>query len=99
MAISIGHTVFTIIVNFCKPVMIKITKTVVEVDNIQFYNEVKRVCEEINRFDRRRIGCKFPVFKRELGLKLTQLQFFKVCEECGIEVKRDIVFLDQFKSI
>ncbi len=78
--------------------MIKITKTTIEVDKTQFYNEVKRVCEEVEKFNKTQIALKFPAFKRELGLKITELQFFNLCAECGISVRRGVVWFDQFRE-
>lgn len=79
--------------------MIKITKTIIDVDKTEFYNEVKRVCEDIQRFNRSSIGTKFTTFKRELGLKITPLQFYNLCAECGIVVRRDVIWFDQFDQL
>lgn len=78
--------------------MIKITKTIVEVTPEEFYNEIKRVCKEVQTFNRNLIGAKYSTFKRELGLKTTPLQFYNICNECGISVRRDIIFFDQFNK-
>lgn len=79
--------------------MITITKTIIEVDLVQFKEEIRQICERISNHNRSRIGTKFTEFKRELGLKITELQFFDLCVQCGIEVRRNIIFHDQFKQL
>lgn len=79
--------------------MIQITKTTIEVDLIQFKNEIRQICERSEVHNRSLIGSKFAKFKRELGLKISELQFFDLCVQCGIEVRRNIIFHDQFKQI
>lgn len=77
--------------------MIKITKTTIEVNEFEFYNEVKRICLELESITPNQIGAKFSVFKQELGLKITELQFFKLCKECGIEIHpRKYISFSQF---
>lgn len=78
--------------------MIQITKTTIEVEPIQFKDEIRQICERSEIHNRSLIGTKFPKFKRELGLKITELQFFDLCVQCGIEVRRNIIFHDQFKQ-
>ncbi len=78
--------------------MIQITKTTIEVDLVQFKEEIRRVCERSASHNFQIIGSGFPIFKKELGLKLTHLQFFDLCVQCGIEVRRNIIFHDQFKQ-
>lgn len=78
--------------------MIRITKTIVGVDNATFYDTLKQLCFDFKKHNRSLIGLKYSKIKSELGLKLTPLQFFKICEECGIEIRRDILFFDQFKT-
>lgn len=76
--------------------MIKITKTVIEVSPTQFYDEIKRLCMEFKKYAPNRFAANFAMFKRELGLKMTELQFLNMCEECGISIKRSAVYFDQF---
>lgn len=79
--------------------MMQITKTTIEVNLVQFKEEIKKVCERVSNHNRSRVGTKFNEFRRELGLKITELQFFDLCVQCGIEVRRNIIFHDQFKQI
>lgn len=75
-----------------------ITKVTIKIDESQFKEEIRQICESISRFNRSQIGAKFPVFRRELGLKITELQFFELCERCGIEVRRNAIYFDQFEQ-
>lgn len=75
-----------------------ITKVTIEIEEPQFKEEIRQICETISRFNRSQIGAKFAVFKRELGLKITELQFFELCERCGIEVRRNLIYFDQFQQ-
>lgn len=59
---------------------IKITKSTIEVDHGEFYTEIKSICQQIQKFNKSQIGAKYPVFKRALGLKTTELEFFNLCE-------------------
>ena len=76
--------------------IIKIIKTESDVNLQQFRSEIKRICELCNAYNRSQIGAKFPIFKRELGLKITELQFFQICESAGIEVRQKTIWFDQF---
>ena len=64
----------------------------------EFYSEIKLIIERIQEFNKSQVGVKFPVFKRELQLKITELQFFELCKEANIEVRRNIVWFDQFEN-
>lgn len=75
---------------------IKITKSTIEVNPDEFYQEIKTICQQIQKFNKSQIGAKYPVFKRALGLKITELEFFNLCEQAGITVRKNIVFFDQF---
>jgi len=78
--------------------MIKITKTTIEVSKTEFYDEVKRLCMEFKKYTPNRFAANFAMFKKELGLKMTELQFFNLCEECGIVIRRSVVYFHQFEE-
>lgn len=75
---------------------IKITKRVVEVDLDEFKREIESICRQVEMYNKLQIGLKYPTFKRELGLKLTELEFFNICTLAGIEVQKKIIFFKQF---
>jgi hypothetical protein len=75
---------------------IKIVKTEIEVNLDEFRAEVGNVCRLCKNANISQFAAKFPVFKRELGLKLTELQFFDICMYAGIEVRRNAIRFDQF---
>lgn len=78
--------------------MIKIIKTTIEVSQTEFYDEVRRLCKEFKKYTPNRFAAGFAMFKKELGLKMTELQFLNLCEDCGISIKRSAVYFDQFDN-
>ena len=77
---------------------LEIIKTKILIESSEdFYTEIKSICKKIKEFNWNKIGAKFPEFKRELQLKITELQFFELCKEANIEVRRNIVWFDQFE--
>ena len=77
---------------------LEIVKTKITIESSEvLYTEIKSICQRIQEFNKSQIGVKFPVFKRELQKKITELQFFELCKEANIEVRRNIVWFDQFE--
>ena len=76
---------------------IQIEKRQIFVDEIEFKSEIKRVCLLQKKvFNHARVG--YRTFKKELGLKITELEFMELCFRFGLETYKNCVEIDQCLS-
>lgn len=66
--------------------MIKIEKRIIEIDDKLFAKEIMSLLERHYALDKSCIAIDFKLFKQELNLKITKLEFLEFCKKEGIEL-------------
>jgi len=77
---------------------IEIEKRTIKVDKNEFVSEIRQICLLYKEFKRSIFAIGYITFKKELKLKISELEFYQLCKECNLKFWRSNILIEQFSD-